>query len=367
MSWIYVDFEGMNYINAGFSTAISQMCVLKSKYQRIVEGCDAELLYETEVSVAIEQISRALGKHIEALKQLQKGMTYAYNCYFALEAKRVAYQIEHTKNGKRLDVQSSDKYKYLESFWSEYGWAELLSGAGYMGTIYDFISDIREGKTWMDFIHMGVDVRQFCSSAAQTYKNYKKIGNIVGEKQAKEWWFKNITGLRPLGRASTAKKWTTRFKNNLTNQTSPFHAQWEGIVGDAKGINSKAAMGAFWGGVCIDGVANWYSNKEEQARSNGTMSDERVAAETITETAIGAVMGHGSEIVVGAAVTATLGTAAAPGVVLIAISGAVVAGFNTGVKALTGETATEWASDMILDTGENIIDSVGNAIAALTH
>ena len=45
MSWIYVDFEGMNYINAGFSTAISQMCVLKSKYQRIVEGCDAELLY----------------------------------------------------------------------------------------------------------------------------------------------------------------------------------------------------------------------------------------------------------------------------------------------------------------------------------
>lgn len=116
MSWIYVDFEGMNYINAGFSTAISQMCVLKSKYQRIVEGCDAELLYETEVSVAIEQISRALGKHIEALKQLQKGMTYAYNCYFALEAKRVAYQIEHTKNGKRLDVQSSDKYKYLESF-----------------------------------------------------------------------------------------------------------------------------------------------------------------------------------------------------------------------------------------------------------
>lgn len=66
---------------------------------------------------------------------------------------------------------------------------------------------LREGKTWMDFIHMGVDVRQFCSSAAQTYKNYKKIGNIVGEKQAKEWWFKNITGLRPLGRASTAKKW----------------------------------------------------------------------------------------------------------------------------------------------------------------
>ena len=65
-------------------------------------------------------------------------------------------------------------------------------------------------------------------------------------------------------------------------------------------------MGAFWGGVLIDGVANWYSNKEEQALSNGTMSDERVAAETITETAIGTVMGYGSEIIIGAAVTAAL-------------------------------------------------------------
>ena len=112
-------------------------------------------------------------------------------------------------------------------------------------------------------------------------------------------------------------------------------------------------MGAFWRGVLIDGVANWYSNKEEQALSNGTMSDERVAAETITETAIGTVMGYGSEIIIGAAVTAALGPVAAPGVIVVATSGAIVAGLNTGVKALTGKTATDWASDMILDTGED--------------
>lgn len=85
----------------------------------------------------------------------------------------------------------------------------------------------------MDFVQSGVDIDQFCSSAAQTYKNYKKIGNIVGAKQARAWWIKKITGLRPLGRASSAKTWTTRFKNNLTNQTSPFHTQWKGIVEDA--------------------------------------------------------------------------------------------------------------------------------------
>ncbi len=126
-------------------------------------------------------------------------------------------------------------------------------------------------------------------------------------------------------------------------------------------------MGAFWGDVLIDGVANWYSNKEEQALSNGTMSDERVAAETITETAIGTVMGYGSEIIIGAAVTAALGPVAAPGVIVVATSGAIVAVLNTGVKALTGKTATEWASDMILDTGEDIINSVGNAVTAFAQ
>ena len=86
-----------------------------------------------------------------------------------------------------------------------------------------------------------------------------------------------------------------------------------------------------------------------------------------TETAIGTVMGYGSEIIIGAAVTAALGPVAAPGVIVVATSGAIVAGLNTGVKALTGKTATEWASDMILDTGEDIINSVGNAVTAFAQ
>jgi hypothetical protein len=78
-------------------------------------------------------------------------------------------------------------------------------------------------------------------------------------------------------------------------------------------------------------------------------------------------MGYGSEIIIGAAVTAALGPVAAPGVIVVATSGAIVAGLNTGVKALTGKTATEWASDMILDTGEDIINSVGNAVTAFAQ
>ena len=107
-------------------------------------------------------------------------------------------------------------------------------------------------------------------------------------------------------------------------------------------------------------LLNWFSNKDEQASSNGTMSDGRVIAETITETAIDTALTYGTGIVVGAAVTATLGTVAAPGIVVVAASGAIVAGLNAGVKALTGKTTTEWISDTILDTGEAIGNAVSN-------
>lgn len=176
-----------------------------------------------------------------------------------------------------------------------------------------------------------------------------------------EWWLKNVLGLKPLGRASTAKNYFTRFANNLKNKTSPFNAQSKNVIDNFKGANGVGKAVASWGAVAADGVLNWFSNKNEQACSNGTMSDGRVIAETITETAIDTALTYGTSIVVGAAVTAALGTVAAPGIVVVAASGAIVAGFNAGVKAFTGKTTTEWVSDTILDTGEAIGNAVGNA------
>ena len=181
------------------------------------------------------------------------------------------------------------------------------------------------------------------------------------------WCAKSITGLKPLGRASSAQNPITRFCNNLTNKTSPFHAQFKNIIDNFKGANGAKAAIASWAAVAVDGVVNYFDNLEEQANSNGTMSNERVIAETIMETAVGTALTYGTSIVVGAAVTAALGTVAAPGVVVVAVSGVIVAGLNAGVKALTGKTTTEWASDTILDAGKeigkaikNISQSVGN-------
>lgn len=260
------------------------------------------------------------------------------------------------------------------SFWFDF--TDLIGkiadnpGTGYFGPIYKLFNDFKNGKSWKDFVKAGVDTFQFLSGAAKTFNNYKKIGNAVGTKTAMAWWAKNITGLKPLGRTSTAKNPFTRFANNLTNKTSPFHAQLKNVVDNFKGANGVGKAAMSWGAVAVNGVMNWSDNKEEQARSNGTMSDERVIAETITETAVDTALTYGASIVVGAAVTAAL-PVAAPGIAVAAVSGVIVTGINTGVKALTGKTTTEWISDTILDAGEaggrvvaniakNVSESVGS-------
>ena len=281
---------------------------------------------------------------------------------------RTTHQNQAQQIAVQMDSEVRKKYDtFVEEFFSNYGWKELLEGSGYIGTIYNFIEDIKNGKTWRDFTKTGVDIYEFLNGAVKTFHDYKKIGNAVGNKTAMAWWAKSITGLKPLGRASSAQNPITRFCNNLTNKTSPFHAQFKNIIDNFKGANGAKAAIASWAAVAVDGVVNYFDNLEEQANSNGTMSNERVIAETIMETAVGTALTYGTSIVVGAAVTAALGTVAAPGVVVVAVSGVIVAGLNAGVKALTGKTTTEWASDTILDAGKeigkaikNISQSVGN-------
>lgn len=248
---------------------------------------------------------------------------------------------------------------FLNEFSQNYGWKEILKGAGYFGTVYDLVQDINKGKTWTDFARTGVKVGQFVLSAARTFNKYKKIGRAVGTKTAMAWWGKKITGLKPLGRVSIAKNPLTRFKNNLTNKTSPFSAQIKNVVKDFKGVNGVGRAVASWANVAVTGVTNWFANKEEQAASNGKMSDARVIAETITETVVDTALVYGAGIVVGAAVSALL-PVAAPGIVVVAASGALVAGINAGIKALTGKPVTEWVSDGILDIGKAIGKGVSN-------
>lgn len=256
--------------------------------------------------------------------------------------------------------------KFVEEFQLEYDWSDLLKGSNYISTIYNYINRIKN-KKWYDIAKTGFDIYYFAKNAAKTFSNYRKIGNAVGIKKAMTWWGKNITGLRPIGRASAAKNPFNRFVNNLTNKTSPYNAKIKNTIGNFKGANGVGKAIASWGTVAVTGVMNWFSNKDEQAKSNGTMSDERVIAETVSETIIDTTLTITTDIVVGAAVTTALGTVAAPAVVVVALSGLVVSGLNAGVRALTGKTATEWISDTILDAGEAIGKAVGNVAKRVSN
>lgn len=359
MPRIYVEFSGLDQIGSRCKAVASKVDTIQSDFQRTVRQLDWDIRFESNINSTATQLSRKLEQYSRALQTYQRFIEDAHNEYAKLDEYKsltIAAHIDPQILGPGGQLQL-----FTDEFWSNYGWKEILSGAGYMGTIYNLISDIRNGKTWRDFAKSGVDVYQFLSGAAKTFNNYKKIGNAVGKKTAMEWWLKNVLGLKPLGRASTAKNYFTRFANNLKNKTSPFNAQSKNVIDNFKGANGVGKAVASWGAVAADGVLNWFSNKNEQACSNGTMSDGRVIAETITETAIDTALTYGTSIVVGAAVTAALGTVAAPGIVVVAASGAIVAGFNAGVKAFTGKTTTEWVSDTILDTGEAIGNAVGNA------
>jgi len=360
---IYVEFSGLNQIGSRCKSVASSVDSIQSDFQRTVRQLDWDIRFESNINSTATQLSRKLESYSRTLESYQRFIEDARGEYVKLnEYKKTTDYFEKIDVVIPHLVGPGGQLKiFTDEFLSNYGWKEILSGAGYIGTIYNLINDIRDGKSWRDLAKTGVDTYRFLSGAAKTYNNYKKIGNAVGTKTAMAWWAKNITGLKPLGRASTAKNPFTRFANNLTNKTSPFNAQFKNIVNNFKGANGVGKAVASWGTVAVNGVLNWFSNKDEQANSNGTMSDGRVIAETITETVVDTALTYGTGIVVGAAVTAALGTVAAPGIVVVAASGAVVAGLNAGVKALTGKTTTEWISDTILDTGEAIGSAVSNA------
>ena len=371
MSRIVVNISRKSNVLVGENALKKRLDDLAAQVDDVRSGLRYKISSSQQISAGLKKVAEDIRGESVAVHNLQGGFSQIFNLYEQAERKNAEeLRTGHSdllKAGASVaqDIQKQKDddslwNKFLELFSGEYGISELLAGSNYVGKIYKLYQDLRSGASWKDLGKWGVDVYQFLSGAAKTFNNYKRIGNAVGTKTAMTWWAKNAVGLKPLGRVSSAKNPFTRFKNNLINKTSPFNAQIKNVVGNFTGANGIGTAVASWGAVAVDGVLNWFSNKEEQANSGGKMSDGRVLAETITETAVGTVLTYGSSIVVGAAVSALL-PVAMPGVVVVAASGALVAGVNAGVKALTGKSATEWVSDAILDTGEAIGKAVGKA------
>lgn len=357
MSRIYVDFNRMKSLGSGFQKVSSSISEISSDFQHTINKLDWDVRFKSDIDSTAKKLSTKLHGYNDALRKYDNFINNAYGEYLKLD------QIKTNNDIVKVGAWE----KFIALFHDKFGWHELLKGSNYIGKIYDFIQDVKNGTTWQDLIRNGVNLVVFMQGAVKTYNNYMKIGNAVGKGKALAWWAKNITGLKSLGRVSTAKNTVTRFVNNLTNKTSPFNAQIKEIIGDFKGTNGVGKAVLSWGAVAVNGVLNWFDNKEEQKESGGKMSDERVVAETVTETAVGTVLTYGAGIVVGAAVTTVMGSTAVPAIVVVALTSAVIAEVDAGVEAITGKCVTEWISDTILDGIEKKIssDPVTNAAKSI--
>ena len=109
--------------------------------------------------------------------------------------------------------------------------------------------------------------------------------------------------------------------------------------------------GVKWLGVAADLAFSAVDNVAEQelARQSGIeMSNERVAAETVLETATDTFISSVATAAVGAGLTALIG-ASAPVLLVAAGSAAAVWGLNEGFKLFTGKDAGETAADAACD------------------
>ena len=260
--------------------------------------------------------------------------------------------------------------RFVEEFRGKFGLDEALSGSNYVKKIISLARGFGSINSWSDLIRTGIDAKKFISSAVKEWGRYMKVGRMVGKGKATWWYVRNALGLKPLGRTSTAKNPIARLKGNLFNKTSPFNIKTSlnDMVGDFAGKNGAGTAVAAWAGVLMDGISNYKDNRAEQAASGGTMSDSRVWAETITETAVGTVISYTATAAVGAVVATAVGSVAGiPAILIAGGTSLVVAGVQSGVKAATGKTVTEWVSDSILDGAEALSAAQKNARKTLSE
>lgn len=357
MPRVYVEFAGVRQLGGSCGTVYNKIGEIQDEFKNTVRQLDWDIRFEENIQTTADQLTRKLDGYKKTLTSYQKFLETAVSRYMELDG------TQKSLSTLNLNATPETKKSFADYFKDEFDWGKVLGGSNYIGTLYNLFQDIKSANGWEDWIHYGIDVGQFLQGVATQYKNYKRIGNAVGKKTATSWFLKNAIGWKPLGRASTAKNPITRFANNLKNSTSPFNLKK--AFGDFVGENGTGKAVAAWAQVAVSGIFNWMSNKEEQAASGGTMSDGRVIAETITETAIDTILTRGASVVVGAAVTTIFGTAAAPAIVVTAVSSVAIMGINAGVKAATGKTVTEFVSDTILDAAEDIGSAVTKASDAV--
>ena len=348
MPRIYVEFSQLSQLEGRCKTVASKIDVIQENFQRTVQQLDWDIRFESDINSTATKLSRKLEQYSRALESYQSFIKEARSKYAQLDNYKQSIHMNDSTQGINRNSDSEGKI--------DFDWKDLLKAFGTAGGIFGIANGALEAKSWIDWGNVSVGAAKTISSVAKDYNRYTKIGRAIGSTNATGYFLKNFFGFNKVGHASTASSASARFYNNLHNTTSPYKIS--SIFDAFTGKNGVVSSVASWGGVALSGIANAFSNIEEQKESKGTMSTGRVVAETVTETAVDTVIAYAGSSLIGAAIATVTGAVAAPAVVAVA-TGAALWGINAGCEAVFEVSATECISDFVLNTAS----AVGNAVA----
>lgn len=354
MTRIYVEFNKFKQLDSKCRQASSKIDSIQSEFQNVIRKLDWDIRYQSNINSTAGILAKKMEGYSKALDNYQKYLETAYNEYLKLDQ----YENKDSNNSSASIIGE----KFWDEFIKKFTFKDVFKSFGNFGKTYGLIDKALSATTWNEWANVGISASSLLSKFVKDVVNYRKIGRAIGTKNAVSYFLKKQVGLRNVGHASVASSPSARFYNNLHNITSPFNLNdaFAPLTG-AKGVKTTIAA---WAGVALTGISNAFSNIDEQKQSNGSMSNSRVVAETISETAIDTIVTYGASAVVGAAITAATGVVAAPVVVAVA-TGAGLAAINAGVETLTGKSATEWASDFVLDSAVNIGNGITSGVKTI--
>jgi len=343
-------------MEATCSDVSSKVGEIRSDLQKTIRQLDWDVRYQNDINHTANQLASQLDGYSAALQKYRQ---------FLEEAGRKYQELDAYKKGdfEKLSAEAKEP-SFWERFASKYGPKNFFKNFGNLGKFFGAIDSIISPGSWEEAAKGGISILQVLANVAKDCKNYMKIGPAIGTKNAVSNFLKKLVGFRKVGHASQAKSASAQFYNNLHNTTSPYNLKdaFKPLTG---GKGTFAAVAA-WAGIALTGLMNWHSNVDEQKKSEGKMSTGRVAAETISETAIDTIITFAGSALIGAAITTVTGAVAAPAVVAIA-TGLGLAAINTGVEMFTGQTATEWVSDAILDGASYVGSAIADGAKAVAN
>lgn len=179
----------------------------------------------------------------------------------------------------------------------------------------------------------------------------EKIADGLSDSKTGFDW-KRLVGFEKAIKQDTPKKFREALKESFDDLS----------FGKAKEVSKKVSVGAKWAGHALTAITTTYENFTDTEENNST---GRKIAESIGETTVKI----GTDIAVGAAVTAGLaavGVVGAPVVVVGAITVGVTWAVDKVFEATTGKDMAECLSDLVLDTGSKVVDGVGKAAKKVT-